>query len=56
MKPSKKKTCQPKKDTSRIDTYFKVPAKILDLEEKNVSDETDLKAVYIAALKTKLRG
>ncbi len=64
MKPSKNKRSQPKKGfkdngaTPTIDNYFKAAAKFLDVEveEKNVSDETDLKAIYIEALKTKLQG
>lgn len=64
MKPSKKKNCQEKLDLNKnvsfpkIDSYFKTAAKqfCLKVEDKNVSSENELKAVYIEALKKKLQG
>ncbi|XP_037046036.1 uncharacterized protein LOC119081338 [Bradysia coprophila] len=66
MKASKKKDGQSnKKDvngngsTPTIDTYFKAVARQLDVnvdEEKNITDETAVRNIYIDALKMKLQG
>lgn len=64
MKPAKKNNCPTKKSsgdnfsTPKIDSYFKAVAKQLNVEvdAQTETDEGDLKAIYIDALKEKLRG